>query len=76
MSILNAPPATNLHPRLGPIPVAGRALGGVSRATVYRLLGRGDITARKIGGRLMIELDSVERYIAQAPTAKIAPPAK
>ena len=49
------------------IPQAGAALGGLSRATLYRMIGRGDIEAFKLGGRTLVTVASVEACAANAP---------
>ena len=35
----------------------------VSRATIYRLIDRGHITAVKVGTRRLVDLDSLARYL-------------
>ena len=37
----------------------------VSRATVYRLIEREDIVASSIGSRRLIDLDSIDDYLAR-----------
>ena len=39
----------------------------VSLSGVNRMIARGDVVARKIGGRTLIEADSVRRLIERAP---------
>ena len=46
------------------------------RTTIYQLLGRGDIETVKIGRRTMVPRDSLHRFIAAQPSAKIAAPAR
>lgn len=46
---------------------AGQALGGISRATCYRMIRRGDLEAIKIGARTMVTTASLEVCAANAP---------
>jgi hypothetical protein len=46
----------------------------ISRPTQYVLLGTGEIEAVKSGGRTLIIVASVRRYLARCPRAVIAPP--
>jgi excisionase family DNA binding protein len=39
----------------------------LSRSTWYRLLAEGEITAKKVRGRRLFDLDSVERYLQRQP---------
>jgi excisionase family DNA binding protein len=56
--------------------VAARALG-VSVNTVDRIILRGDLKAKKLGGRVIIPIAEIERYLAALPVvgepAEIAP---
>lgn len=38
-----------------------------SRARAYRLLSAGKLSARKMGGRTIWDLESAERYLAELP---------
>lgn len=38
---------------------------GVSRPTVYQLMGREDFPAFKIGGRTLISVDGLRRWVEQ-----------
>lgn len=49
---------------------AGRALG-LSRASVYRLIGEGRLAAVKIAGRTLILADSLRALVEHAPAAQI-----
>ena len=53
------------------IPETGKALGGegdpLSRATIYRMIGRGDLEAFKLGSRTLVTLSSIEALAAAAP---------
>jgi excisionase family DNA binding protein len=46
------------------IPETGKALGGendpLSRATIYRMINRGDLEAFKVGARTLIRFASIE----------------
>lgn len=46
---------------------AGRALGGASRATIYRMINRGELEAFKLGARTLVTLASIEACAASAP---------
>jgi excisionase family DNA binding protein len=52
---------------------AGTMLG-VRRSTIYALMGSGHLTARKIGRRTVITVESVRNYLATLPAADIAAP--
>ena len=43
----------------------------VSRSTVYRMLAAGDIRAKKIGRRSVIDLEHGLRFFQNAPAAKL-----
>lgn len=49
----------------------GKALGGegdpLSRATIYRMINRGDLDAFKLGARTLVSLASIEALTAAAP---------
>lgn len=49
----------------------GKALGGaddpLSRATIYRMINRGDLEAFKLGARTLVSLASIEALTAAAP---------
>ena len=53
------------------IPETGKALGGeddpLSRATIYRMIGRGDLEAFKLGSRTLVSVASIEACAAAAP---------
>jgi excisionase family DNA binding protein len=44
---------------------------GISHPTLYRLIGAGRLDARKIGNKTVITDESIRRFIAQLPSAKI-----
>lgn len=49
----------------------GKAFGGegdpLSRATIYRMINRGDLEAFKLGARTFVTLASIEALTAAAP---------
>lgn len=49
----------------------GKALGGegdpLSRATIYRMINRGELEAFKLGARTLVSLTSIEALTAAAP---------
>lgn len=51
------------------------ALPGISVPTLYRMLGRGEIKAVKLGRATLISDVEIERVLANAPRASIRPPA-
>ncbi|WP_085810711.1 helix-turn-helix domain-containing protein [Sphingomonas sp. TZW2008] len=52
---------------------AGKALGGVdkplSRTSIYRLTLAGDLETFKVGGRTLIAVDSIKRFVSQQRAA-------
>jgi hypothetical protein len=48
---------------------AGKALGGaekpLSRTSIYRLARDGNLEKFKVGGRTLIAVDSIKRYVSQ-----------
>jgi hypothetical protein len=46
---------------------------GRCNATVYDLLGAGDLEARKSDGRTLVTMESIKRYVDSLPKAEIAP---
>lgn len=44
----------------------GKAFGGLSRATVYRMANRQEIELVRIGGRSIITMKSIEARLAKA----------
>jgi excisionase family DNA binding protein len=49
----------------------GKALGGegnpLSRATIYRMINRGELEAFKVGARTLVAMASIEALTAAAP---------
>ncbi len=41
---------------------------------LYELLAKGDLTAKKIGRRTLVEVASIESFLERLPSAYIAPP--
>jgi hypothetical protein len=60
-----------LSPILCPIPVAA-AMIGRSERVIYGLIGDGKIEAVKSDGRTLVRVESIYRYAATLPPAKIA----
>jgi excisionase family DNA binding protein len=48
---------------------------GISVPTLYRMLGRREIAAVKLGRATLISGAEIERVLAAAPPARIRPPA-
>lgn len=53
--------------RLAYSPAEAAAAIGVSRATIYNLLHRGELTARKVGRATRIARSELERYAGHTP---------
>lgn len=55
---------------------AGKVLGGesdpLSRNTIYRMIGRGDLEAFKLGSRTLVSVASIEALAAGAPRLEAA----
>src|SRR5262245_11300155 len=85
--ICRAPSAPNRRSRQVPPYIAGTIAQGarygtlrdveltrrVSRANAYKLIGDGKIIARKLGSRTLIDLQSLDAYLASLPSATVAP---
>ena len=48
---------------------AAKALG-IGKSTLFAILARGEIKARKLGARTLITAAELERYVASLPEAK------
>lgn len=48
-----------------------QAFLGLSRSTLYRMLGSGRLRGKKFGKRLMFEVSEIENFVASAPPARI-----
>ncbi len=59
---LYAQPPTNLEP-LPTIEETQALLGGVSRRTVLRELDAGELVRVRVRGRVLVDPDSIRRYI-------------
>ena len=70
-STTKMPPA--LEPAFLTIPAA-RSYLGLGQSSIYRLMGAGQLEARKHGGRTLITFASAKAYAASLPPAKISPP--
>ena len=46
---------------------------GISRATAYRILAAGVLTAKKIGSRVLIPLEAIEMWEQSLPAAVFRP---
>jgi excisionase family DNA binding protein len=46
---------------------------GMSRSYLYRLIGDGLVSTRKLGRRILIVVESVDAYVATLPPADIRP---
>ena len=55
------------------IPEACQRLG-IGRSKLYDELARGNLAARKAGGRTLVLESEVERYLAALPAARFSPP--
>lgn len=55
---------------------AGCEFLAVSPGEMYRLLGRGEVEARKAGKRTLLVVSSLKARAASLPVAKIKPPTR
>jgi hypothetical protein len=62
-----------LEPILAPIPEGKKIIGDPCLDTVYRLIGSGQIEAKKAGRRTLLVVESLKRYAARLPDAKVKP---
>lgn len=53
------------------IPDAGSALGGLGKTKVYELIAEGKLKARAIGGRTVVDAQSVRAFYESCPPAPI-----
>ena len=49
-----------------------KRLTGLSRPTIYRLIGRGQLDARKIGTRRLITVESIRALVGATPQREAA----
>jgi hypothetical protein len=61
-----------IEPLLVSIPQTSQTIGRCV-ATVYELIGAGDLDARKSDGRTLVTMDSIKRYVERLPKAEIKP---
>jgi len=66
---------SDLKPIAVSIPVARKLLGDKARGPLYDAIGEGRLEALKDGGKTLITMASIERYMTTLPPAKIKPPA-
>jgi hypothetical protein len=52
---------------------AGRLLGGLSRDAIQQLVGRGELRAKIIGARTLIDVASIRELIVRSPSAVVTP---
>lgn len=52
--------------------VDAAAMMGVSRATFYRELSAGRISARKSGKRTLVLVEEIQRWLDNLPTSNVA----
>jgi excisionase family DNA binding protein len=55
-------------------PVELARMTGLCRATVYNMIGRGNLVTRKVGRRTLIDLDAATAWIDAQPSASVAAP--
>jgi hypothetical protein len=61
-----------IEPLLLSVPQTSQTIGrGI--ATIYELIGSGQLDARKSDGRTLITMESIKRYVASLPKAEIKP---
>ena len=56
---------TRLEPLLYSIAEGRRALGGISRTTVWRMINAGQLQTVKIGNRTFLRAESIRRLAAE-----------
>jgi hypothetical protein len=61
------------EPKFAPMPV-WCALSGVGKTTSYQLVAAGYLPARKLGKRLLIDVDAGLRYLRSLPAADVTLP--
>jgi hypothetical protein len=61
-----------IEPFLLSIPQTSQAIGRCN-ATIYELVGAGQLVAVKSDGRTLITMESIKAYVASLPRAQIAP---
>jgi excisionase family DNA binding protein len=61
--------STSAPPRVFYSPKETEAILNVSHATCYQLIAAGKLDARKLGGKTLITVESIERLVAELPKA-------
>lgn len=56
-------PPSPIPPFLVSIDVACKALGGITRPTIYGLINRGELERVKLGSRSFIPLQALDEYV-------------
>lgn len=51
---------------------AAHLLGGVHRATIYRMIGRSEIASVPVGSRRMVTLESIHALVGQNASVEAA----
>jgi predicted DNA-binding transcriptional regulator AlpA len=57
----------NIEARLLPIPAAMQRIGVRSKSTFYELVNSGQLSMRKLGGKSLVEVSEIERFIDALP---------
>ena len=71
----NTPHPPQPHPSPALYDIAGVCrLLSISRSSLYELMRRGDLPARKVGRRTLISLASLQALLAGLPAAQFRPP--
>jgi hypothetical protein len=53
------------------IPDAGKVLGHLGKTKIYELIGEGKLKARAVGGRTVVDAQSVREFYESCPPAPI-----
>lgn len=53
-----------MKPLAASIKQTGELMGGIHRATVYRLINKGELKAVRVGGRRLVTIGSIEARLA------------
>jgi hypothetical protein len=61
-----------VEPLLLSIPQTSQTIGRCV-ATIYELLGSGQLDGRKSDGRTLVTMESIKHYVASLPKAEVAP---
>jgi hypothetical protein len=67
---------SGMRPFAVPLPEASRLLGNKSHSEIYNEVGLGNLDAVKDGYKTLITIESIDRYTAAWPPAKIRPTAR